>query len=76
MTREECNWRLVQAGPSVDVHSVGDILRGLANVCQRRMDSFVLTSWREQQAAIGGKRETSEEGGQCLVEVDGCVANT
>ena len=76
MSGKERNWRFVQTSPSIDVHRISNILGRLANICQRRMNSLVLASWREQQATIGGECETSKEGGQCLVEVDRCIADT
>ncbi len=76
MTREVCNWRFVQTRTGIYVHCVGDVLGRLADIRQRWVDSFVLTSWSEQQTTVRCERKTPEEGCQCFVKVNRCVANT
>lgn len=67
-----CNWRLVQAGASVDVNRVDDIVGGFDRVVAS-VGHFVLASGREQQTSIRGECEPPEEGCQRLVIINVCI---
>jgi hypothetical protein len=69
------DWRLVETGSSVDVDGVGDVFYGFCLV-ERRVESFVLTSWREQQTAVRSESQAPEKRCEGLVEVDGGVADS
>ena len=75
MSREKRNRWFVQAGPCVNVDSVGDIFCrfGLA---RRGMQRLVLSCRCKEQTAIGGKGETPKERSERFVVVDGSVPDT
>lgn len=75
MARQIRDRRLVQPSSGVDVDGVCNVFSRFS-VVDGRMDSFVLTSWREEQTTIWSKGQTPEERCEGFVEVDGCIANT
>lgn len=70
MAWEMGNGRLIEACPRVDVNSVDDLVRGFRRVWCRQMRRLVLAGGREQQASIGGERQSPEERGEGFVRVN------
>lgn len=75
MTWEISDWRLVEAGSSVYVDSVGDVFRWF-RIVDSRMECFVLTSGRKEQTTVGGECQSPEKRGKGLIEVDWSIANS
>lgn len=57
--------RLVDASSRVDVHRVGDLVRGLA--VRRQILRLILSCGREQKAAVRSEGQPPEERGEGLV---------
>lgn len=63
----------VEAGTSVDVDCVDDLVVVLASFYANRMRGLVLACWCEEQAAIWSEGEASEEGCELFIGVNICV---
>jgi hypothetical protein len=75
VTREISDRGLVEASTGVDVNRVGNVLCRF-RVVDCRMQSFVLTSWCEEQAPVRSERQTSEKRRKGFVKVYRSVANS
>jgi hypothetical protein len=58
VTRQVCNWRLVEASSGVYVDGVDDIFSCLPGLGR---SSFVLSSWSKEQAAVRRERQSAEK---------------
>lgn len=74
VSRQVGYWRLVETSSGVYVDSVDDLIGAFAAIwCGMRR--LVLSGWSEQEAAIWGEGQTSEEGGEGFVRVDVGISN-